>query len=422
MDIVTKNCKTENKKVSELNYKILVITIFFGFLIFGFSENIKGPAIPRFQSDFNLNELNLGLLLALNSLGYLLACSFTGLLSRKIGLKNTNILCFVIMASSGLMIYLSQNYVIFSGSYFLLYIGNGMLEISLGIMAARTFTKNTGTMLNLSHFFYGLSSMIAPIMATWLMGTSFGGKLLGWRGMYLVVLSLSLIPIIPALLSRFPEDTLDESDRSSFKEYLHDPIAWLIVFTLSFGVVCEMAVGGWLVNYLEKVHGFSTKSASAVLTSFFLFFMLARFFLGPLTDKLGFVKSLIIFSGFAGTAIVIGVLLGKPGVFLLSFSGIGIAPIYPTIMALLSKVYQRNIDTAMTFTVTLMGIALVVGNFLVGAVTDMFTYIFTSAFGSETGVYLGYSAGFIFIGACCLICFGGLILLYKMMKKQNRIF
>jgi hypothetical protein len=34
-----------------------------------------------------------------------------------------------------------------------MYLGNGMIEITLGVMAAVMFTKNTGTMLNLAHFF-----------------------------------------------------------------------------------------------------------------------------------------------------------------------------------------------------------------------------------------------------------------------------
>lgn len=69
-----------NKK----NYYILLVVVFSGYLIFGFSENIKGPAIPRMQADFSLNEMQVGMLLALNSLGYLLACSFTGFLIKKL--------------------------------------------------------------------------------------------------------------------------------------------------------------------------------------------------------------------------------------------------------------------------------------------------------------------------------------------------
>lgn len=180
----------ENKK--NLNGTILILTVFVGFLVFGLSENIKGPAVPRIQEDFFLSESQIGFMLALNSIGYLIACTYTPFLSKKIGLKNTTVLCFLIMAFSGILIGMSQNFVMFSGSYFVMYLGNGMLEIALGVIAAIAFTKNTGTMMNLAHFFYGLSSMVAPLIATKLMLTDISGQTLGWRGMYLIVLMLSL--------------------------------------------------------------------------------------------------------------------------------------------------------------------------------------------------------------------------------------
>jgi MFS family permease len=105
--------------IQKVNYIMLAMVVFMGFFMFGISENVKGPAIPRIQLDFKLNEVHLGLLLALNSLGYLLACGYTGWLSRKIGLKFANILCFVAMFVSGFLIYISPNYATFAASYFL---------------------------------------------------------------------------------------------------------------------------------------------------------------------------------------------------------------------------------------------------------------------------------------------------------------
>lgn len=170
------------------NYTWQILTVFIGFLIFGFSENIRGPAIPRIQTDFSLSEMQIGTLLSLNSLGYLLACSFTAILVRKWGIKITSLLAFGSMAASGIFIFYSHSYSVLSGSYFLMYIGNGMLEIALAILGAQIFVKNTGTMMNLSHFFYGLSSTVAPIIASELMTVTVFGYTLDWRGMYFVML------------------------------------------------------------------------------------------------------------------------------------------------------------------------------------------------------------------------------------------
>jgi len=397
------------------------LVIFVGFLVFGFSENIKGPAIPRIQSDFGIDEMQIGLLLAYNSFGYLLACSFTGILSAKYGIKLACMLAFGSMAISGIFIYFSESYLSFSFSYFFMYIGNGMLEIALAILAARIFTKNTGFMMNLSHFFYGLSSTAAPIMAAGLMGWHVFGSELGWRGMYLLMLSLAIIPMLPTIAAKIPADKIHEEDRISFKSYIKEPAAWLIVGILSFGVIAELSIGGWLVNYLEKSYQWSSTAASSMLSVFFLCFMLARLLLGAVTDKIGFTISLIIFSGVSGLAIIFAILLGSSGVFLFAIAGIGIAPIYPTVMALLAKRYPNGTDTAITFTVTIMGIAVVIGNFLVGAITDLFKHFFTSISGPELGLLRGLQSGMLFIGLCAIFCSLFSIFMYRYLLKRNEV-
>ncbi|WP_378127286.1 MFS transporter [Cohnella boryungensis] len=410
------------KELTRISNQWLLLTVVFGgFLIFGFSENIKGPAIPRMQADFHLNETQLGLLLAFNSLGYLIACSFTGALTNRIGIKWTGIVAFGSMVVSGLLMYLSSSYAYLSASYFLMYIGNGMLEIGLAIMAARIFTKNTGAMMNLSHFFYGLSSAIAPIVASSMMGWSLFGGELGWRGMYLIMLSLSLLPIIPSLKARFPGDGETSAERMTLKSFSRDPAAWLIVAVLSFGVVSELAVGGWLVNYLEKAYGWSTDAASGMLSVFFVFFMAARLLLGPLTDKIGYTLSVMLLSAFSGICSFAAIAVGEQGAILFAIAGIGIAPIYPTVMAILAKRYSRGTDTAITFTVTLMGVASVIGNLLIGVTIDEVQKLFGSDKGAEESLRIGLQAGYGFIALLALLCSASCLILFCYLRKRNEL-
>ncbi|WP_163192950.1 MFS transporter [Clostridium thermarum] len=414
---MTLNSKTFNKK----NYYLALAVVFIGFLVFGFSENIKGPAIPKMQGDFSLDEMQIGLLLALNSLGYLLACSFTGVLTKKLGIRISALLAFGTMFVGGIFIFLSVNYPTLSAAYFLLYIGNGMLEIALGIIAARVFTKNTGWMMNLSHGFYGLASTVAPIIATALMKINAGGKAVGWRGMYLIMLSTVLIPFAITIFTKFPGDEIKEEEKMPLWDFVKDPVAWILVVILSFGVVSELAVGGWLVNFLQQAYQWGVTTASSLLSGFFFTFMLARLFLGPLTDKIGFTKSLIIFSGISGILTILGVLIGERGAFLFALAGGGIAPIYPTVMALLAKRYPKDTDTAISFTVTLMGIGSVIGNFLVGAIIDLFQNSFTGVYGASKGTLIGLQAGYSFIGICALLCSLTAVILYIFLKKKNEV-
>lgn len=403
---------------SRTNAILLLLVVFGGFLIFGFSENIKGPAIPLMQVDFGLSEGRLGALLALNSLGYLVACTFTSALAGRIGIKLTGILAFASMAISGVLIYLASNYAYLSASYFLLYIGNGMLEIGLAIMAARIFVKNTGTMMNLAHFFYGLSSTVAPLIAASMMGWHVFGGELGWRGMYLIMLSLSLLPIIPSVFGKFPGDNHAKEEHISYRLLVRDPVAWLIVAILSTGVISEMAVGSWLVNFLEKAYGWSTGNASGMLSLFFVCFMLARLVLGPVTDRIGYTLSVLIFSAFSGLCTLAAIFAGEPGAFLFAVAGVGIAPIYPTVMAMIAKRFPKGTDTAITFTVTLMGIASVIGNLCIGYIIDFVRALFERQ-GAADSRLLGLQAGYGFIAFMALVCSAFCVVLYIILGRRK---
>ncbi|MNI65997.1 Major Facilitator Superfamily protein [compost metagenome] len=192
-----------------------------------------------------------------------------------------------------------------------------------------------------------------------------------------------------------------------------------MVLVLSFGVVSEMAVGGWLVNFLEKAYEWDTVSASGMLSAFFLCFSLARLFLGALTDKIGFTLSLIIFSGTSAICTFIAIFGGEQLAFLFAASGIGIAMIYPTVMAFVAKRYPNGSDTAITFTVTLMGVGSVIGNYLIGAVTELTKGVF----GADTrlGLFRGLQAGYGFIGLCAALCTVAGIILYAYLSKRREV-
>ena len=409
------------KSIGKFNkiYAMQLATIFIGFVIFGFSENIKGPAIPRIQFDFMLSESQLGTLLSLNALGYLIACSFTAYLTKIWGIKWVTVAAFAAMAVSGILIFFSHYYPMFSTSYFLMYIGNGMLEIGLAILSARIFVKNTGMMMNMTHGFYGLSSTVAPLIATGLMKVTIAGHTLDWRGMYLVMLLSSVIPIVIALFSTFPGDDISHEDRIPLKALLKDRVLWLMVLVLTFGVVSELAVGGWLVNFLEKAYSWDTVNASGMLSIFFLCFSLARLLLGPLTDRIGFVLSLIIFSGLSALCTFAAILGGESVAFLFAASGIGIAMIYPTVMAFIAKRYPKGSDTAITFTVTLMGLGSVIGNYLIGGVTELVKRMVGED--APTSLLRGLQAGYGFIGLCAALCTITGIILYVHLYKRKEV-
>jgi len=401
------------------NRILLTVAIFATFFIYGFYETMKGPALPRIQMDFSVTEFQLGLLLATNSLGYLIACSYTASLARRISTKACLVLSLLIITVSGVFICFSPSYTALMLSFFFLSLGNGTLEVSQGVIAAKIFTKNTGTMMNIAHFFYGAGSTISPIISTSLMAARLGEQLLSWRYLYLIVLSWVLIPALLALLSRFEKHDRDNK-KAYFISLIKKPELWLIILVLAFASVCELGIGAWMVNFLEKAYSYTGEQAALRLTLFFVCLTLTRLILGPAIDKIGLINSLVIVTLFAGILTVTGVLCGEPGTVLLILTGICMAPVYPTVMAVVAKLFSTEIDYAMTIMMTVMGMFVVVANLLLGGIIQLARHIFTEKYG-EAGVGMAYAAGYLLLGVSCFGAFVFALILRSKKKKAGNL-
>lgn len=396
-----------DKKPQWLPFAAILMT----FMFFGISENIKGPALPLIQTDLQITEWQVGLLLSINSLGFLISCLFAAPLIRKIEAKAVLILSLLGMTLGGVAIYLSKSYAAFSFAYFAMYLTNGTLEIVLSILAARMFTTNTAIMMGISHFCYGLGSTIAPLCASFLMGKSVGGHPLGWQGMYLIMLGLGVVPIVLSAFIRFPKAEDTPEKELSMRECAKQPMLWFLAAIIMMGVVAEMTAGSWMVNLAQKAYGLTHIASAGLLSAFFFLFMMARLLLGPVIEKVGYTKSLIIFAAFSGVCSILGLLGGSKLLLLLPLAGIGIAPIYPTVMAFIPKLYPGRSDGAVNFIIIVWAIGSTMGNFLIGAMTDSLV--------RNLGITLGLKMGYLTVGVSSMLCVLFGIALYRHFEKHR---
>jgi len=405
--------------INKRNYILLTIAIFMSFAIFGLSEGIRGPAIPRIQAEFLLTELHLGLLLAIGSTGYLFACTLTAKLAKKIGIRQCHILGLVLISLSGVSIFFAPNFATVLIGFFLMHIGFGSLDITTGVLSAKIFTKNTGTMMNLTHFAFGAGAVFAPIISTSIMTAQFADSVASWRYVYLIALAFALVPVIPLLLGRL-NSTKHSSGKSGYKTMLKNPSIWLVTMVLFFGLIAESGIASWLVAYLESSYAFTSERAALFLTLYFVSFTATRLVLGPFIDKLGFINSLAIATAFAGIMILLGVAFGSRGSFLIVLSGIGVAPIFPTVMAIIAKLFSDTIEVAMTTILTLIGALVVPANFLVGGVINQSRIFFTASHG-EAGITMAFSIGFILFGLACFVSCVFILILRHRQKKAGKL-
>jgi len=94
--------------------------------------------------------------------------------------------------------------------------------------------------------------------------------------------------------------------------------------------------------------------------------------------------------------------------------------IYPTVMAFIAKRYPKGSDTAITFTVTLMGLGSVIGNYAIGGVIELVKRSFGAD--SAIGLLRGSQAGYGVIGLCAAFsAISGIILFVYLKRRQQLI-
>ena len=398
---------------------ILLILLFVSMMFLGIVDNVRGPALPRIQADFDITAFHLGLIMAFSATGYLTASAFTAVLGRRIGMTSCLICALAFVAITGVFISVTPGFVFLLFGFLMLNIGAGMIDVSLNIIVGSAFTENLGSRMNVIHCFYGVGSIFAPIISTSIMMARFGEQLYGWRAMYLIVMSFAIVPAVLAIISKYKlkPGTKESADYATI---LRMPKLWLLVATLTIGLIAEAGLASWTVIYLERAHNFAPDRAALFLAFYFICFTLSRLFMGRFIDKVGIVNSLIILTTLAGVLVTTGVLLGAPGAPLIVATGIGISPLFPTVMAAIARLFHAEVDRAMTAIITSMGTLMIPAHLLIGAIIQISRQAFAPAHG-EDAIRLAYSTGFLFIGVAAFLSATVALVLRRRLKRDGEL-
>lgn len=224
-----------------------------------------------------------------------------------------------------------------------------------------------------------------------------------WKIIYLtsIILGIGFLAII--LFTKFPEtSTGAEGSKISVKEIIGSSKVWLISIILGLFVLMEKGVSNWLVNYLQVSRSMDVVSSTSYLTWFFITFTVGRLIFGVLADKIGYIKTLLLFTTGATILIFAGI-IGQSFTVLFSFVGLFISIMVPTVMALIMKEFTSGVGAIMGFSYTVSGTFNMVGHWIIGSINDN----------------LGLGFGLSSIGICGILAFILLIALRKQLVTSG---
>jgi fucose permease len=246
----------------------------------------------------------------------------------------------------------------------LLPLGFGVAILDAGLNAYIAGLPRNTALLNYLHAFYGAGALLGPIIASTILAIR-----LGWNSVYVVWVGMSLLLLTGVALA-FKDTTgtsqgvvKAEAKSNVLLTVLRIRIVWVVALFLLFYVGTEVSLGSWSYSFLtEERHG-STLIMGWVVSGYWAGLTLGRLVLARVAQRVG--EKRLIQGCLAG--IIVGVLLvwlapgGAIPAIGLCLTGFSLGPIYPTTIALMSRlVSSRLLASAIGFLASLgsMGAAL----------------------------------------------------------------
>lgn len=273
-------------------------------------------------------------------------------------------------------------------------LGFGCVLAAGVLLVARLFAERSASALNLVNLFFGVGSIVGPLVA----GVA-GARLA--RPELAMMLGAALLLALAPLLA-----LATEASGGAERAVGGPPVPWALVVLLGVLLLVysgtEIAVGGWAALYLQESAAMAPPQAALAVSSFWLALTLGRGLgavLGLRVDTrtllLGFLLLLLMAAGLLAASV------GNVGLSVLGLALFGLAcgPIFPTTMALVAAVSGGRGVAA--------SLALGVGNFGAGTIPPLLGVVLSRS-GPQAGTWLLLAAA-----AAQLLVLGAVASLYR---------
>ena len=251
---------TETKQ-SLLPY-IATSAYYLTFIILGLTTAASGPSLPTLADHTASGLDRISLIFIFSSLGYISGSYLSGLAYDRFPAHKLIVMTLVVMAVASVLIPISRSMTVLLGAMLLSGLASGTIDVGGNTLILWTHKEKAGPFLNGLHFFFGVGSLIAPLLV---------GQILPKTGDILWVYWIFSILCIPTaiwiwFLPDPPRQSTGEEDTKSGAFPLVPVLIMVIMFVFYVGL--ELGFGNWIYTYTLTL-GLGDITVAANLNSLF---------------------------------------------------------------------------------------------------------------------------------------------------------
>ena len=325
---------TTQTKTTTLPY-IATAAYYLSFIVLGLTTAASGPSLLKL-AEHTSSEINrISLIFVFGSLGYLIGSFLGGRAFDRLSGHKLMAFTMLIIGIASAVIPIARSLEALLFAMFLSGLASGTLDVGANTLLVWTHGEKAGPFLNGLHFFFGVGSLIAPILLAQVLLKVGDIHWLYWT------FTIVSIPITFWLLFLpEPKHAHTEETRSSVLPLTAVALV-MIMFVLYVGL--ELGFGNWIYTYALTI-GLENEITAAYLTSLFW----GSFTFGRLIGiwvSTRIRSQTILFMDIAGCAVsTILILIWKDSSLMLRIGtfglGISMASIFPTLIMLAGERMQ----------------------------------------------------------------------------------
>lgn len=359
------NLKDKGLKLNSQN-----IVVFIGFMIcmivMGASDSMRGVFGGVFQEHFSLTTTQVSTIVTVSYIGNLVFLLLGGNILDRFEKKKVFLSVVGIWMCGATVFVATDNYMMLLVGMFLCMGASTLINTTINLLVPLVFAGAPSLIVNVLFFTQGIGTSTSQNLVG-----RYAKDISGWHLVNVILLVIIAIGIVAVCFSKLP-NSKTEKQQVSYRRIIKHPAFLYLILIFGFYFIAEHGILNWFLAYCTSELGMNNESAAVYLSMFFGGMTIGRLIFAPVVQKLGVSKSIMLFGSISTATYSIGIAGGKYTVALLSMTGCMLSIIYPTLVLMIQKYYEK--DCMATATGVIISIATVfdiIFNMLFGVITDV---------------------------------------------------
>ena len=339
---------------------MLIIAASLAIFVYGMVASMLGTINPGLAARFQLDNVQTSYIALAQGIGLVIASVSVGPLLDKKGKRVGMLIGLAAVIVALLILANADGYFTMVFSMALMGLGGGITITAANALGSDVSETRRASVLNFLNVFVGLGGLLTPFVAGNLLGGD--AKEVAYCGA-----ALSLIALLFQFTLKPPARTVAAAVPASSRVF-KEPLLYGVALTVLLYTACEFAIWNWLPKFLVAQGVPQAEALNILALGFALALLLGRVAITPVLIK---APPLAVTTACSiGMAVCTWFLLHTSSTqlagILVFCTGLAMAPVFPTSIALVGNLFKEGTATAIGFTITCGFSGLVLSSPIIG--------------------------------------------------------